>query len=150
MKQVKYDTATPYCAVYVILRREGKIALVLRKNTDWMNDHYGLPAGKVEKGESMLAAAVREAKEEAGVDIKPENLRHLITIHRNHPDSVWLDVCFEASEWTGEPYNAEPHVHGELAWFDSEDLPDNVIPSIRTFLDCVKNGQSYCEIGWSE
>ena len=47
-----YDTATPYLASFVIIRKEGKIAFVLRTNTGWMNGYYGLPSGKVEKVES--------------------------------------------------------------------------------------------------
>ena len=64
---MSYDTARPYIASYVILRKDGKIAFVLRANTNWMNDHYGLPSGKVENNESYLQAAVREAKEEVAL-----------------------------------------------------------------------------------
>ncbi len=44
-----YDTAQPYIASYLIIRKEGKIAFVLRENTRWMNNHYGPPSGKIEK-----------------------------------------------------------------------------------------------------
>jgi 8-oxo-dGTP diphosphatase len=32
--------------------------------------HYNLPAGGVEKGESVIEAVRREAKEEAGIDVE--------------------------------------------------------------------------------
>lgn len=111
---ITYNIATPYTAIYLILKREGKIAFLLRQNTDWMSNHYGLIQGKVEKTESFLAAAVREAKEEAGIDVSYHHLHHLLTGYRKTPQSVWVDVIFHVAKWEGEPYNAEPHKHGAL------------------------------------
>lgn len=47
------EVARPYVAAFVILRRGSKVAMVLRKNTGWMDGHYGLPAGR-ESGLSPL------------------------------------------------------------------------------------------------
>lgn len=147
----KYDIATPYTAVYVVLRKDGKIAFVLRSNTDWMNGYYTLLAGKVEKNEAFLAAAVREAKEEAGVGINPEHLKHRLTMHRQGPDddTVWVDMFFEAAQWQGEPHNAEPHMHSELAWLDPTNLPENVIPGVRLAIEAIEAGKTYLEYGWA-
>lgn len=118
----KFNTARPYLAVYVLLRRDdGKVAFVKRAHTGWMDGYYGLPAGKVERFEPCLQAAVRGAKEEVGVDIDPRHLSHVLTVHRDSPeddtddDMTWVDVFFETSQWEGEPFNAEPHVHSEVA-----------------------------------
>ncbi len=151
----KFDTARPYIAVFVILRRDdGKTPFVLRKNTGWMDGFYGLPAGKVEKGETFLQAAVREAKEEVGVDVLPENLKHVLTIHRDSPDDevdgdmTWVDVFFEASEWSGEVSNTEPHVHSAVDWLDPTDFPDNVIDVMRESFQLIADGQTYGELEW--
>jgi len=147
--KLKYDIATPYTAVYIIFRKAGKIAFVLRSNTDWMNGYYGLPAGKVEKNESFLAAAVREAKEEVGVKIVPANLKHLMTAHRIEPDSIWVDIFFTPLTYGGELYNAEPHVHSELAWLDPKKLPGNIVPAVRFYIDHIEAGDTYCQYGWT-
>lgn len=149
---MKYDVARPYTASYVIIRREGKIAFVLREHTSWMNDYYGLPSGKVDKGESYLTAAAREAKEEVGIKIDEQALRHVLTMHRNvaSEDMVWVDIYFEAAEWEGEPYNAEPHIHGELAWLDPANLPKNVVPSVRAAIKAITAGKPYIEYGWKK
>ena len=153
----KFDTARPYIAVYVILRRgDGKIAFVKRANTGWMDGKYGLPAGKVEKFETFLQAAVREAKEEVGVDIYPEDLTHVLTMHRDSPDDkvdgdmTWVDVFFEAAKWDGEPYNAEPEVHSEIAWLDISALPENVIPMQHESFACIKQHKTYGEVEWGQ
>src|SRR2546430_1308799 len=100
-----FGTARPYAACYVILRRDNKVAFVLRHNAGWMNGYYGLPAGKVEVAENFRAGAVREAKEEVGITIAPSSLTHALTVHRLGDDKLeWVDVYFEVTEWEGEPY----------------------------------------------
>lgn len=143
-----YDTATPYIASYIILRREGKIAFVLRQNTKWMNGFYSLPAGKTEKNESFSAGAIREAREEAGVTIEPSELTYVHTMHRNE-GMDWVDVFFEAKSYAGEPHNAEPDMHAELAWLDPKNLPENVIPSLAYALGQIEDGVAYSEYGWN-
>jgi ADP-ribose pyrophosphatase YjhB (NUDIX family) len=144
----KYNTATPYIASYVLLRDGDKIAFVLRSNTDWMNNYYGLPSGKVEWKETFTQAAIREAKEEVGIDIQPEHIHHVLTMQRHSGDSDWIDAFFAVDRWDGEVVNAEPHMHSEVAWLDIDNLPDNVIPSVRFGLEQVKAGMRYAEYGW--
>lgn len=143
----KFGTAMPYIASYVVLRREDKVAFVLRSNTGWMNNYYGLPSGKVENNERFTAAAIREAREEAGIEVAPQNLKYLMTVHR-HDETDWVDVYFEALAWQGDPVNAEPHMHSELVWLDPANLPENVIPSVRHALEAIKAGKVYSEYGW--
>ena len=145
-----WGTARPYAASFVILRRGDSVAFVLRKNTDWMDGHYGLPAGKLERNESFMVGALREAKEEVGVVIEEADLRHALTVHRkaDDDDMDWIDMYFEASKWQGEPHNAEPDVHSELAWLDINNLPKNMVPPVRSALQQIANGQTYAEYGW--
>lgn len=145
-----YDTQAPYIACFAILRRGNKVAFVLRENVSWMAGFYGLPAGKVEKNEPYTAGAIREAKEEIGVDIDPKNLKFAHTQHRHGEDMDWVDVYFEAEKWDGEPFNAEPNVHSELAWLDMASLPDNVVPPVRFALAAIDRGEKYSEYGWNQ
>ena len=144
---MSFDTAQPRIASYVIIRKDDKIAFVLRSNTTWMNHHYGLPSGKVEKNESYTAGAVREAKEEIGITVDPADLKFLLVVHRSEGDD-WVDVFFETTKWTGEPYNAEPHMHSELAWLDPKNLPAKVIPSVAAALKNIEDGKQFSEYGW--
>lgn len=148
---MSYATAKPYIASYVLLEKYGKFAFVLREHTSWMNDYYGLPSGKVEEGEEFSQAAIREAREEVGVTIRPEHLHAALVCHRREPDEpdmTWVDVVFRVSEWEGEVVNAEPHKHSAVAWFSIEKLPNNTIPAVRFMLEQIKAGETYCEYGW--
>jgi 8-oxo-dGTP diphosphatase len=147
---VKYDSATPYIASFVVLRKGNKVAFVLREHTKWMNGYYGLPSGKVEKGESFRQAAVREAREEIGVEVSLDDLRYLHTTHRQSEDTEWIDIYFEVLKWDGEPVNNEPKVHGALEWLDTTDLPVNIVPPVRFALEQINDGEVYSEYGWEE
>jgi len=151
---MKYHAASPYLASFIIFRDKGKVAFLLRSNTNWMNGKYGLPAGKVEPGESAIAAAIREAKEEVGVTIEPQNLKHCLTTYRTSSiygeDRPWVDIIFEAASWKGELYNAEPHKHGELVWLNPEKLPENLTPYVKFFLEEIAAGHHYAEHGWEK
>jgi 8-oxo-dGTP pyrophosphatase MutT (NUDIX family) len=150
---MKFNTATPYIASYVIIHnQEGKVAFVLRSHTKWMNGHYGLPSGKVEKNESYTQAAIREAKEEIGITVAAKDVKHVLTMHRydvesSNPD--WVDLYFTVDTWQGEPYNAEPHVHSELAWLDPDKLPTNTISAVKYAFEQIKAGHVYAEYGFS-
>jgi len=148
----KYTTARPYIASWVILRKGTKVAVVLRENTPWMNGYYGLPSGKIEYGEPYKIGAIREAKEEVGVDIELEDLTFVHACHRHADDGVifmdWVDMYFEAAKWTGEVTNMEPTVHSAVDWIDLENLPENVVPTVKFVLEAIARGEKYSEYGW--
>lgn len=151
---MSYDTQVPFIASYLIFEKDGKVAFLLRANTGWMDNFYGLPSGKVEKGESYIAAAIREANEEVGADLKPEDLELIHIAHRNEPseqaNGEWVDVFFRVKNWTGELVNAEPEIHSELTWLDLKNLPDNVVVSLRSALEVAAKGTIYSEYGWED
>jgi 8-oxo-dGTP pyrophosphatase MutT (NUDIX family) len=156
---VKYDTQRPYAASYVIVKNsEGKIAFVLRSNTDWMNGYYGLPAGKTEIKEPFNAGAIREAEEEIGIKVAAKDMEHVLTVHRYSPakDEIdelymeWVDVYFEAKKWQGEIHNAEPHKHSKVEWLDPNNLPENIIPPIVASIRAYNNGIRYLEYGYDK
>lgn len=118
-----------------------------------MDGYYGLPAGKVEKHETFVQGAIREAKEEVGVELNACDLVVQLVAHRRNKGNhapYWVDVMFTALKWQGKPYNAEPHLHSKLVWLDPNKLPKNVIPAIKVFLKAIANGQHYMEYGWDE
>ena len=148
------EVSRPYCACFVILRRGNKVAMVLRKNTSYMDGYYGLPAGKSEWFEPFSKGAVREAKEEAGIEIDTKDLQFIHIVHRHGEAEIeqkfmdWVDVYFEAKSWSGEPFNAEDHKSESLDWLDLNNLPKNIVPHQLSALEHIAKGINYSEYGW--
>ena len=136
-------------AVYLFLRRNDELLLLKRQNTGYMDGKYALPSGHVEQGEPAELATVREAKEEAGVDVDPNDLRLVYVTHRLSDDSVddYVDLYFETDKWTGEPTNAEPHRSSEILWTPINALPDEMMPYVKRVFEAYTIGGNYSSMG---
>ena len=113
-----------------------------------MDGFYSFIAGHVDEGESFTQGIIREAREEAGLELKVEDLRAAHMMHRNSDDSVRVDVFFTAGQWTGTLENREPEKCSDLSWFPLDHLPENTIPYIKEALTSIQEGRAYSEYGW--
>ena len=132
-------------AAYVILRRDGQVLLQSRQGTGYRDGHWACAAaGHVEAGESVLQAAVREAREEVGVRIDPADLVPLCTMHRTHangrPIDERADFFFTCTRFDGEPRRLEEHKSADLRWFALDALPEPVVPHERRVLELLAAG----------
>ena len=66
----RHYPARPVVGVGIVIWRDDKVLLVKRKNPPRAGE-WGLPGGKQKLGETIMQAAVREAREETGLDITP-------------------------------------------------------------------------------
>ncbi|MBC7836893.1 NUDIX domain-containing protein [Acetobacteraceae bacterium] len=131
---------------YVFLVRDNKILLGRRRNTGYKDGEYGLPAGHIEDGETFKEGAAREAKEEAGVEILPEDLELKVVMQRK--GGARIDLFFEPKKWSGEVVNGEPEKCDDLSWFPIDSLPANTMDYMREAIECWQNGTFYSEVGW--
>ena len=136
-------------ASFVIFERDGKILLTRRFNTGYADGSYQMPSGHVEEHEYPSEAAIREIKEEVGVDIDPGDLILVHISYRINSDTAgdYVDFFFKTSKWSGETTNAEPEKCDELIWVSMNQLPVNTVPVIREVISCILKNESYSEIG---
>lgn len=86
-----------HVTVAVIVERDGKFLLVEEDILESHEDVFNQPAGHVEKGETLIEAAKREALEETGFDVEPTALLGLYTYSPPlKPDTTYYRVCFIA------------------------------------------------------
>jgi len=134
-------------AVHMFFFRDQEVLLLCRFNTGYEDGKYSLVAGHLDAGETVTQAAIREAGEEAGVRLLPEDLRVAHVMNRKSEDER-IDFFIEVRKWEGEIVNAEPEKCDALAWFPLDSLPENMIPYVRAALQRCQQGQYYSEFGW--
>jgi 8-oxo-dGTP pyrophosphatase MutT (NUDIX family) len=133
-------------AAYVFLTRgEGaavEVLLQLRRNTGFMDDHWAAAAaGHVERGETAIQAAHREAAEEIAVgDLELEFVTAMQRTQRDLPIDERVDFFFVARSWSGEPTIVEPEKCAELRWCRLDDLPEPVVPHELSVLEALRTG----------
>ena len=108
------------------------VAVALRDHQDrWLlhrrpegKQHAGLwefPGGKVEFDEIPTLALVREAREELGIDLSPDDLRPLAFADEGGGGeaSGIVILLYSADRWQGDPRALEG---GEVGWFTVAEL----------------------------
>ena len=110
--------------VGAVILRDNQILLFLRKKAP-ESGYWTIPGGKVEFGETVEEAIIREVKEEVGVEgriVAPLGVtNHIVKEEQTHfvAPRFLLQII-------GEPKNMEPNSHSEMAWFPIDKLPENV------------------------
>jgi ADP-ribose pyrophosphatase YjhB (NUDIX family) len=108
-------------AADALIVREGKILFQRRAD----NGKWGLIGGLLELNETYEEAALREIREETGLEVKLESF---LGIFHNH-DMVWpngdrahvISACYSASILSGEPRIDEESY--ELRFFGKDEIP---------------------------
>jgi 8-oxo-dGTP diphosphatase len=126
-------------AAYLLLTRGSgadlEVLLQLRgPATSYMAGHWATAAaGHVERGESVYAAAAREAAEELGIAVEPTDIEPLCAMQRTLPgvsDPVEqrVDYFLTTRAWRGEPSIQEPEKCVDLAWHRPASPPTPMVP----------------------
>ena len=120
-------------SVCAVVRRDaGSSEILLMRRSD--NEHWGLPGGYVEPGESVVVAAQREVREETGFEIE---VGELVGVYSDPRTSVIeyadrrrvqaINLCFEAlAGEKGELTTPEETL--EVGFFDVAALPQPFVP----------------------
>ena len=72
-------------AVHIFLIKKGKVLLIKRRGTGFKDGFWSIPAGRLQKSETITQAVKREAREEVGVIIDNLNIGAPLVMH--HHDS---------------------------------------------------------------
>jgi 8-oxo-dGTP diphosphatase len=138
---MEYRNPTP--TVDIIVHQENRIILIHRKHPP---HGWALPGGFVDEGEKVEQAAVREAKEETGLDVTLQDLLYVYSDPKRDLRQHTMSVVFTA---TAEGEAAAADDADDLAYFDLDDLPElvfdhaQIISDFITFRDTGKRPQPF-------
>jgi 8-oxo-dGTP diphosphatase len=109
-----------------VVWREGRLLIARRPHHTHQGGMLEFPGGKVEPGENVRQALVRELLEETAVTVSPEDLESLIGIRHDYGDKeVFLDV-WQARESSGEPHGVEGQ---PVFWLAPDELKARDFPA---------------------
>lgn len=115
-----------------LIIEDGKILLLYRED----EEHWEVPGGKVEEDESPTEAAIREAEEEIGVEVKLQ--KPFYSGEFQHGDQIFLWHGYIAEIASGEPSIQEDKFE-KLEWFEGSELDDlELAPNLEMILPSLR------------
>ncbi len=134
--------------LHLVLLHDGHILMGRRRNTEFAAGQYHVPAGRLEPDETIADGIIREAMEEAGIAIAPQDLDLVHVLHfRGRTDR--LSMFFSANRWTGEIENREPDKCFGWEWLPTDDLPAETVAYARQAIADIVAGRRLGLFGWS-
>ena len=133
----------PSVGLGVIIQRGEEILLGLRKG--WQEGTYSIPGGLLEAGETFEQGAIREVKEETGLElIDPRVIaltNNLETFGRTGKHHI--SVILYANQFRGEPAVLEPDKCAGWGWYEPRRLPQPHFEASRRAVACLLRGSFY-------
>ena len=104
-------------AVRCYLIKDNEVVVTKYKKGNKKEGDYDIPGGKIEEGESPKQTAIREMKEETGIEIQNLKYKGIMTIE--YLDRLFIFDTFITKEYEGEPQEFEENTS---EWIDIDEL----------------------------
>ena len=129
------EHGNPVPTVDIIIKYMEGIVLIRRKNPP---EGWALPGGFVDYGETLEDAAVREAREETGLDVRLVRQFHSYSDPHRDPRRHTISTVFLA-EAAGQAVAGDDAA--EIGVFSAVELPDNLAFDHRQILEDYITGR---------
>ena len=104
-------------AVRCYLIKDNEVVVTKYKKGNKKEGYYDIPGGKIEEGETPKQTAIREMKEDTGIEIQNLKYKGIMTIE--YPDRMFIFDTFISKEYEGEPQEFEENTS---EWIDIDEL----------------------------
>ncbi len=131
----------PRVGVGVMVLKNGKVLLGKRKNAHGAGE-WQFPGGHLEYMETFEECAKREAKEEAGIEIKNVKFQFLANVKKYAPKH-YVHIGLTAEYKSGKVRAMEPEKCDKWEWFDLDKLPKPMFEMCKLTLEAVKKNKNY-------
>ncbi len=138
-----FGTGAKFYNMTMVVREDGKVLVLDRIKTDWPGLTF--PGGKVEKGESFTASAIREIKEETGLTVSSPIPCGTVHWADKKTGYRYIEFLYKASSFEGELIGETNE--GKVFWMDPEELlsSDRLSPNFGHYLPLFLDG-GYSEL----
>jgi len=87
----------------LFIEHDNRVLMLHRQECKSQGNLWGIPGGKIDKGETPCEAAVREVKEETGYDFSNQAIEHLGTVYIEHSDKDHIIYHMFRAKLVGDP-----------------------------------------------
>lgn len=129
------NLSNPFPTADLIIEYNKGIVLIKRKNPP---EGWALPGGFVEYGESLEAAAVREAKEETGLDVELLRQFHAYSDPKRDPRHHTITIVFLAKAKGNAVAGDDAK---EIGVFSKDTLPEQIAFDHRDIINDYYSGR---------
>ena len=114
----------PIGVTIIVINKQNQILLGKRKN-GYKPGTFGLPGGRVDVGEPLVQAGLRELTEEVG--IISQNLEYIGLVRETQTEYDFVHFGFVCTDWQGSIENCEPEKCEGWEWYDLKNLPQPLL-----------------------
>lgn len=127
----------------IIVNNDGKI--LIGKRSGGHAPKFSIPGGHLDLGEAFEEAAVREVKEEAGIDIEDPQVIAVTNNLETYREEGrhYISIILLAEAFSGEPQIREPEKCERWLWCDPKELPEPHFDASRRGVECWLEGEFY-------
>jgi 8-oxo-dGTP pyrophosphatase MutT (NUDIX family) len=120
----------------VIYNAERKVLIIKRaKVNDVLPEYWDIPGGTLEDGEDPAAGAIREVKEETGLDVANPRLFFEHSNIDAAKNKQFITLVF-AARYPGGEVALNPEEHEEYAWIAPEEIEK--YKAVEYLPECLK------------
>jgi len=118
-----------------IIKHDSRMLMLFRSETETDPSLWGIPAGKVEEGETDLEAIIREVFEETGIQLEENQVEHLEELPIEYPNMTVVFPIFKVHLDEEAAVTLEPREHIDFGWIS----PDEVLkmPNLMKDVDLI-------------
>ena len=121
----------PKVAAGVLVAREGR-GLLVRRALEPQQGRWSLPAGFVDAGEDPRLAAVRECREETGLEVETTGVLDVYS-GREHPEGADIVLVYTAKALGGDLHSGDDA--DAVAFFGPNELPELAFQATRRSIE---------------
>lgn len=126
----------------LLLNSKGEVLVGKRKNA-YLSGYYGLPGGRIEVNEPLLASAIREVEEETGIRLS--DLEYVGVVRENQSDYDFVHFAFVAKKITTKPQCMEPHKCESWEWKELDKV-EHMLPGHKASLELFKEKKNLVDL----
>ncbi len=135
--------SAPKIGVNVVVRKNGRVLFGQRKGGVGQGE-WCLPGGKLDAFESLVSGAIREVREETGIELVDLVFVNLTNDPRQECNEHYIQVTFFANT-DKDPKLTEPDSFSGWGWFSFENLPQPLFFGHRKLLQAIQSNRMFSD-----